>query len=97
MTMNDPDSFTNRNDWITATAALTVWFAHFMLVWCVSVIWPGQTLANAIAVLLTIGAYASLFVLWRRVRPVPLQSVAGLGLAIATMAITFSCVPALIG
>ena len=95
--MQDHDAFTNRTDWFTATAALTVWFAHFMLVWCASVIWPGQALGRIIGVLLTLGAYAVLGVLWRRVRPVSVQSVAGLGLAIATMAITFSCVPALIG
>ncbi len=95
--VEDRNSFTNRNDWFTAVAALTVWFAHFMLVWSASVIWPWQVLGNILAVLLTLGAYAGLFVLWRRVRPVSVQSVAGLGLAIAAMAITFSCVPALIG
>ena len=95
--MEDGNSFINRNDWFTAVAALTVWFAHFMLVWCASVIWPGQATGNIVAVLLTLVAYALLFVLWRRVRPVSVQSVAGLGLAIATMAISFSCVPALIG
>lgn len=95
--VEDCDSFINRQDWFTAVAGLTVWFAHFMLVWCASVIWPGQATGNIVAVLLTLAAYAVLFVLWRRVRPVSLQSVAGLGLAIAAMAITFSCVPALIG
>ena len=95
--MEDPNSFTNRNDWFTAVGALTVWFAHFMLVWSASVIWPGQLPGNVVAILLTLAAYGALALLWRRVRPVRIQSVAGLGLAIATMAITFSCVPALIG
>ncbi|KHL26262.1 hypothetical protein PK98_07245 [Croceibacterium mercuriale] len=95
--MQDPDSFINRTDWFTATAALTIWFAHFMLVWCASVIWPGQALGRIVGVLLTVIAFAGLGVLWRRVRPVRVQSVAGLGLALASMAIAFSCVPALIG
>lgn len=95
--MQDQDSFINRTDWFTAIAALTVWFAQFMLVWGASIIWPGQVLGNIVAMLLTLAAYAALAVLWRRVRPVRLQSVAGLGLAIATMAVTFSVVPALIG
>jgi hypothetical protein len=95
--MQDHDSFTNRTDWFTATAALTIWFAHFMLGWCASVIWPGQATGRIAGVLLTLVAFASLGVLWRRVRPVRVQSVAGLGLGLAATAIAFSTVPALIG
>lgn len=95
--MQERDSFTNRTDWFTAVAALTVWFVHFMLVWGASVIWPGKATGNIVAVLLTLMAFGGLGVLWRRARPVPVQSVGGLGLALAAMAIAFSCVPALIG
>ena len=95
--MQDRNSFTNRNDWFTAIAAFTVWFAHFLLVWSASVIWPGRAVGSTVAVLLTLIAFAGLGLLWRRVRPVSGRSVAGLGMALAALAIAFSCVPALIG
>lgn len=95
--MADGNTFINRTDWFTAFTALCVWFAHFMLVWCASVIWPVGPVGRIVAVGLTLAAFAALGWLWRRVRPVTIRSVAGLGLAIAAMAITFSCVPALIG
>ncbi|WP_347304350.1 hypothetical protein V5740_07030 [Croceibacterium sp. TMG7-5b_MA50] len=94
--MTDPVTF-NRIDWFTAFWALCVWFAHFMLVWSASVIWPVGPIGRIVALGLTLVALAVNGWLWRRVRPVSIRSVAGLGLAIATVAISFSTVPALIG
>jgi len=89
--------FINRIDWFTAIAALAVWFAHFMAVWCASVIWPDQAAGRIVGVALTIAAFGALYWLRRRAGKPPLHNVAGLGLAIAAVAIAFSCVPALIG
>lgn len=95
--MTDPATFTNRTDWFTAFWALCVWFGHFMLAWSASVIWPVGATGRIVAGVLSLVAFAALGWLWRRVRPVSIRTVGGLGLAIAAMAIAFGTVPPLIG
>lgn len=89
--------FTNRQDWLAPSIALTVWAAHFMLVWSASSVFPGRPLANWIAVALTVVALAGLVWIWRWRRVATVRSVTGLGIAIAGVAIVYSALPALIG
>ena len=89
--------FTNKQDWFTATAALAVWAAHFMLLWAASVIFPGQLAARWIAAVLTLVAGVALGWLWVRARRPSLLSVAGLGLGLGAAGVAFGFVPALIG
>lgn len=89
--------FTNRHDWWTLAAAFVVWSAHFTALWGASSIFPAQTAARSIALVVTLAAIGALGWLWFRARKPPVQSVPGLGLAIATTATFFSAVPPLIG
>jgi hypothetical protein len=89
--------FSNRVDWLAPTLALIAWAAHFTLLWSASSIFPEQPLARWIAVALTMVALAALAWIWRRRAVRTVQSIPGLGIAIAAVAITFSALPALIG
>ena len=91
------ERFSNRHDWFTATAALAVWAAHFMLLWTASVVFPGDAAARWIAVGLTAIAGLTLGWLWMRTRRPSVFSAAGLGLGIAAAGVAFDLAPALIG
>lgn len=91
------ERFTNEQDWITATLALAVWAAHFMLLWAASSLFPGQPAARWIALALTVAAAGALVWLYMRAGRPSLFSVPGLGLAIAAGGTLLDAVPPLIG
>jgi len=89
--------YSNRLKLLTPVLALSVWAAHFLLLWSVSSVWPEQALARWLAVALTIVAVAALYGImrWRAVTTV--FSIPGLGLALSAFAVVFTAMPALIG
>ena len=89
--------YRNAIDWLTPTLALTVWAAHFMLVWAASSIFPDQPAARWIAAALTLVAATALLLLWRRGKVSSIASIPGLGIAIATCGVAFDMLPAIIG
>jgi len=89
--------FTNRHDWFTISLALSIWAAHFMLLWSASSIFPGQAAARWAALALTVLAFGALWQV-RRLRKISgFRSVEGLGVGIATVAVAFTAMPAMIG
>lgn len=88
--------FDNEQDWFTVTASMAVWAAHFMLLWAASVVFPSQAAGRWIALALTLLAGAALAWLWLRASRPPLQSAAGLGLAIAAAGVAFDFAPAVL-
>ena len=89
--------FTNEPDWWTATMALVVWAAHFMLLWTASSVLPGQPEARWLALGLTLAAAAALARLWRRAGARSLVSVPGLAIGLAAGGVAFDALPAVIG
>jgi hypothetical protein len=89
--------FANEDDWFTATLALVVWAAHFMLLWAASSVFPGQAAARWSALLLTVAAAGGLIWLWRRAARRSALSVPALGIGLAAAAIAFNAVVALVG
>jgi hypothetical protein len=89
--------FTNRLDLLTPFLAFSIWAAHFTLLWSVSSVFPEQSLARWLAAVLTAVAFAALYGItrWRSIRT--LVSIPGLGLALSTVAVAFTALPALIG
>ncbi|QWC57018.1 hypothetical protein F7D01_07875 [Erythrobacter sp. 3-20A1M] len=88
--------YRNRTDWLTPLLALSVWAAHFSLLWAASSIFPGQLTARWIAAALTAIAGGIIYLLWRQAQSRALTSAPGLGLAIATLGIAFDFAPALL-
>ena len=89
--------------WRPMLTAFVIWFAHFMVIWAASEIWPDQWLANAVAWGATVVALLAMGVHWVRVKA---RYEAGalsdwnhhfaLGaVAIATVAVVFSALPSL--
>ncbi|UVI39628.1 hypothetical protein [Qipengyuania spongiae] len=89
--------YRNRIDWLTPTLALSIWAAHFSLLWAASSAFPDQPAARWIAAILTVIASGALYWLWRRGAVSSLRSIPGLGLAIASTGIAISLLPAIIG
>lgn len=89
--------FTNKHDWLTISLALCVWAAHFMLMWSASSIFPGQAAARWAALIITILAFVALRQLRRHRGVSGFRSVEGLGVGIATVAVAYTALPALIG
>ncbi len=89
--------FTNKHDWITISLALSIWAAHFMLLWSASSIFPGHAAARWVASGLTVLAFAALWQVRRQRKISGFRSVEGLGVGIATVAVAFTAMPALIG
>lgn len=89
--------FTNRHDWLGIAAALSVWAAHFTLLWGASIVFPGKPIAQWIAVVLTVLAFAALWLIRQRSGVRSVRSVEGLGIGIATVAVAYTFIPALIG
>ena len=88
--------FTNQRDWLTLSLAMTVWLAHFTLLWVASVALPYHPAARWIAVVLTVVAAGALFYLWRRSGTDSVFTVPGLGIAIASAGVAFDLLPALL-
>jgi len=67
-----PHDYSNRLKLLTPVLALSVWAAHFLLLWSVSSVWPEQSLARWLAVALTVVAVAALYGImrWRAVTTV---------------------------
>jgi hypothetical protein len=86
----------NKHDWLAPALAFSVWAAHFMLLWSASSVFPGQPAAKWIAAALTIFAYGALWWVRRRRGVVGFRSVEGLGVGIATVAVTYTTLAALI-
>lgn len=89
--------FVNKQDWLSPTIALTVWALHFIVLWCVSSIFPGQDLARWIALGLTVPALAALWIVWRRRKVPGFATMPGLGMGIAGVGIVYSALPAVVG
>lgn len=91
------DDFTNRLDLLTPFLALSIWAAHFTLLWSVSSVFPEEPLARWLAAPLTVVALAVLYRIarWRSIETV--FSIPGLGLALSTVAVAFTALPVLIG
>lgn len=89
--------FVNKVDWLAIALALTIWASHFMLVWVASSIFPHQSAARWIALVLTMAGLAGLWLVvrWRHVRSV--NSIEGLALALAAVAVSYSALPAFVG
>ena len=90
--------------WRPIVTAFAIWFAHFMLIWAASEIWPHQWTANAVAWGATVIALLAVGVHWARVKA---QHGRGelsdwnyhfaLGaVAIATVAVLFSVLPSFV-
>lgn len=92
-----PSDFHSRHDWRTLSLALVIWSGHFIAVWLVSIIFPGQAIARWIAVALSVLSFAALYLLWSRKRRPAIRSVAGLGIALAAVGVAFDTMPAIIG
>ena len=88
--------FTNRRDWLTLTLAMTVWLAHFSLLWVASIALPTHPAARWIAVALTFVAAAALPYLWRRSGTSSIFTVPGLGVAVASAGVAYDMLPALL-
>lgn len=54
--------------WIPIIAALSVWFAHFLISWGAASIWPGQAVAKGINLGVAAIALGALVWLFRRLR-----------------------------
>ncbi len=91
------DRFSNEHDWVTAALALSVWAAHFSLLWAASVVFPGGAAARWIALGVTLAAVAGLVWLALRGRVASPLSAAGLGIGIAAAGVAFGSLPALVG
>jgi hypothetical protein len=91
------DDYRNRHDWFTLTAALVLWTAHFGLLWAASSIFPGQTLARWLALVLTVASYSVLGWIWLRAKRPSLASVAGFGVLLAAVGMGLDALPALVG
>lgn len=84
--------------------AFSIWFVHFLLCWAAVEIWPGQPLANQLAWGFTVLALAAMG--WHFSRVQRLSGEGGLvgfsrrfaqgAVAIATVAVVFTAVPALV-
>lgn len=92
-----PDDFRNRHDWLAPTLALSIWAAHFMLLWSASSVFPGQPAARWIAAALTVAAIVALRFVRQRRGVTRLHSVEGLGIGIATVAVAYTALPAIVG
>ena len=89
--------YRNDVDWLTPALALSIWAAHFLLLWAASSALPGQPLARWIAFTLTVPALGAMWWLWCRGAVGSLTSIPGLGIAIAATGIVFSVIPAMVG
>tara|TARA_R110002072_G_scaffold86774_4_gene195783 strand:- start:12100 stop:12378 length:279 start_codon:yes stop_codon:yes gene_type:complete len=89
--------FRNHHDFRTLSAAFAIWAAHFTLLWAASITFPGEPAARWLALAFTVIALAALAWLYLRAGKPKLGSVAGLGLAIATVGTLYDSVPPLIG
>ena len=89
-------NYRNRTDWLTPALALSVWAAHFFLLWAGSSIFPGQPAARWIAAVLTVMVGGTLYWLWRRSQNRSSTSTSGLGLAIAALGVSYGFVPAIL-
>ncbi|MBU1253268.1 hypothetical protein Q9K01_02275 [Qipengyuania sp. DY56-A-20] len=89
--------FRNRHDFRTLVLAFIVWAAHFTLLWVASVTFPGEPAARWLALAFTTFALGALSWLFLRAGKPKLASVAGLGLAIATVGTIYDSIPPLIG
>lgn len=87
----------NKHDWLAPAMAFSVWAAQFMLLWSASSVFPGQPAARWIAIVLTLLAFGALWRIRRRRGVSGFRSVEGLGLGIATVAVAYTALPALIG
>lgn len=91
--------------WPALLAALTIWFAHFMVCWAASeMVWPHQRMANIVAWSATVIALLALGVHALRLRGLRVAG-ALMGLhyrcsqgaaALATVAVVFSSLPAIL-
>ena len=88
--------FTNRRDWLTLALAMTVWLAHFTLLWLASIALPTHPAARWIAIALTVAAAGALVYLWRRSGTGSIFTVPGLGVAIASVGVAYDMLPALL-
>ena len=88
--------FDNRMDWIALLGAFAVWLAHFMLLWTVSSIFPGQRIVLWIALALTIAAFATLAWLWHRRASRGFHSFGGIAIAVAALGVGFDFLPSLL-
>ncbi|NVD45642.1 hypothetical protein HUV48_11550 [Altererythrobacter sp. HHU K3-1] len=95
--MNTMRDYRNAIDWLTPTLALSVWAAHFSLLWAASSAFPDQPAARWIAAALTLPALGAMAWLWRRADTVSLTSIPGLGIAISAVGIVYSVLPAVVG
>jgi len=92
-----PNDYNNRLKLLTPILALTVWAAHFLLLWCASSIFPEQVLARWLAAAFTLIALVALYGIMRWQAVTTVFSIPGLGLALSAVAIVFTAMPALIG
>jgi hypothetical protein len=83
-------------NWRTLTVAFLIWAAHFALSYAAELILPGNPAVRWIALAAALAAFAVVALCWRRLAPHG-SRVVKLALAIASMAIAYQTLPALIG
>ena len=89
--------------WRPIVTAFVIWFAHFMVIWAASEIWPHEWMANTVAWAATAIALLAIGVHWVRVKAQHAEGELSdwnhhfaLGaVAIATVAVVFSASPSL--
>jgi hypothetical protein len=90
--------------WRPMITAFAIWFAHFMVIWAASEIWPHHAMANAVAWVATPIAWTALCVHWVHIRRRHVANdlsdwnhrFAAGAVAIATVAVLFSALPSLV-
>jgi hypothetical protein len=91
------DDFRNRTDWLALALAMTIWAAHFALVWSASSIFPGHPAARWIGLILGVLALSALARLWYSRNVQSLHSASGLGIALAAGGVVYDTLPAILG
>lgn len=91
--------------WALILGGLTIWAAHFFLLYAIASLWPGQPLANLLAIVATLPALAACgLILWKalRLRRTAaddfqrwMMTLAAFGAALSLLAVTWQGLPAL--
>lgn len=91
------ERYSEQVNWKAVALALATWAAHFSVLWGASSIFPGLPAARWIALLATIAAAGALVLLWRSVDRGETGSIPRLSIGLASAAIAYGALPALVG
>jgi low temperature requirement protein LtrA len=91
------ERYSEQVNWKAVALALAIWAAHFSVLWGASSIFPGLPAARWIALFATIAAAGALALLWRSVGRREPDSIPRLSIGLASAAIAYGALPALVG